>query len=109
MTGLLLERKNELINLRQIGTTRNQIAKSAMLEGLTLSIVGSIGGIALSLSLGWLLIYKINVQSFGWPLSPSVPTLSIFSLFVLMLTISSAVSWLVGKKNAILDFELTSK
>ena len=109
MTGLLLERKNELINLRQIGTTRSQIAKSAMLEGLTLSIVGSIGGIALSLSLGWLLIYKINVQSFGWTLSPSVPTLSIFSLFVLMLTISSAVSWLVGKKNAILDFELTSK
>ena len=80
-----------------------------MLEGLTLSIVGSIGGIALSLSLGWLLIYKINVQSFGWTLTPSVPTLSIFSLFVLMLTISSAVSWLVGKKNAILDFELTSK
>ena len=85
MTGLLLERKNELINLRQIGTTRNQIAKSAMLEGLTLSIVGSIGGIALSLSLGWLLIYKINVQSFGWTLSPSVPTLSIF--FVAVYTI----------------------
>ena len=65
MTGLLLERKNELMNLRQIGTSRKEIAKSAMFEGLTLSIVGSLGGIALSLSLGWLLINKINVQSFA--------------------------------------------
>ena len=100
MTGLLLERKNELMNLRQIGTSRKEIAKSAMFEGLTLSIVGSLGGIALSLSLGWLLINKINVQSFGWTLNQSIPAISILALFLTMLLISAAVSWAVGKKNA---------
>ena len=98
MTGLLLERKNELMNLRQIGTSRKEIAKSAMFEGLTLSIVGSLGGIALSLSLGWLLINKINVQSFGWTLNQSIPAISILALFLTMLLISAAVSWAVGKK-----------
>ena len=100
MTGLLLERKNELMNLRQIGTSRKEIAKSAMFEGLTLSIVGSLGGIALSLSLGWLLINKINVQSFGWTLNQSIPAISILALFLTMLLISAVVSWAVGKKNA---------
>tara|TARA_B100000902_G_scaffold129072_1_gene128251 strand:+ start:1450 stop:3987 length:2538 start_codon:yes stop_codon:yes gene_type:complete len=99
MTGLLLERKKELENLRQIGTTRNEIAKSAMYEGLTLSIIGSLGGIALSLCLGWLLIYRINVQSFGWTLSQSIPFQSIFLLAILMLSIGAAVSWFVGKNT----------
>ena len=100
MTGLLLERKKELENLRQIGTTRNEIAKSAMYEGLTLSIIGSLGGIALSMCLGWLLIYRINVQSFGWTLSQSIPFLSILSLAILMLLIGAAVSWFVGKNTS---------
>ena len=73
MTGLLLERKDELRTLKEIGLTRNRIARAAMWEGFGLSLAGAGGGIVLSLVLGYLLVYVINLQSFGWTLDLTIP------------------------------------
>ncbi len=68
LTSLLLERRAVLATLRSLGMRRGEIARSAALEGLGVACAGAFAGIAAGLWLGWLLVYRINKQSFGWTL-----------------------------------------
>ncbi len=102
MVGLLLERRAELSTLKELGLSRQQIAIAAMWEGVGLSLVGVVGGLVLSLLLGWLLVYVVNVQSFGWTLTFRVPWLSFVLLSAAMVATGGIVAWLVGKKVAVL-------
>ena len=110
MVGLLLERREELQTLKELGMDRKSIAGAAMWEGIGLSLVGVVGGVILSLILGWLLVYVINVQSFGWTLKFRVPWLSFLALSMALIATGAVVSWLVGFKIANLqsDVELSS-
>ena len=100
MAGLLLERKPELGILKELGLSRREIARAAMWEGMGLSLAGTVGGLAVSLLLGWLLVYVINVQSFGWTLNFSVPWMSFLLLSLLMLWTGGTISWLTGYRTA---------
>jgi putative ABC transport system permease protein len=71
--SLLLDRREELVVLRELGFQRRGIMAVVTLEGLALSVIGLAGGLILSLGLGYLLIYVINKQSFGWTLAYAVP------------------------------------
>jgi len=102
LTGLLLERKAELVTLRALGATRGDIARSAMWEGVGLASVGLGGGFVMSLLLGWVLIFVINPQSFGWTLDYRIPWLSFFGLAVATMAVAALVAWFVGNRNAIL-------
>ncbi len=68
LTSLLLERRAVLATLRSLGMRRGEIARSAALEGLGVACAGAFTGIAAGLWLGWLLVYRINKQCFGWTL-----------------------------------------
>ena len=109
MVGLLLERREELQTLKELGMDRKSIALSAMWEGIGLSLVGVVGGLILSLILGWLLVYVINVQSFGWTLDFRVPWLSFLALAMALIATGAIVSWLVGYRIANLrsDIEMS--
>jgi putative ABC transport system permease protein len=100
LAGLLLERRNELTTLKSLGATRREIAGAAMWEGSGLAFVGYVGGILLSFLLGWVLIYVINPQSFGWTLVYRVPWASFLLLGVLTVGAAALVAWVVGFKNA---------
>ncbi|MDF1814242.1 MAG: FtsX-like permease family protein [Verrucomicrobiales bacterium] len=106
MVGLLLERREELSTLKEIGMTRRRIAAAAMWEGLGLSIAGVVGGLLLSLILGWILVYVVNRQSFGWTLNFTVPWLTIAALSCAMLATGSAVAWFTGYRIANLKSDL---
>jgi putative ABC transport system permease protein len=71
--SLLMDRREELVTLRELGFQRRGIMAVVTLEGLFLSLIGLAGGLLLSLALGYLLIYVINKQSFGWTLAYAVP------------------------------------
>jgi putative ABC transport system permease protein len=71
--SLLMDRREELVTLREMGFKRRGIMAAVTLEGLFLSLIGLAGGLILSLALGYLLIYVINKQSFGWTLAYAVP------------------------------------
>ncbi|MDF1859289.1 MAG: ABC transporter permease [Verrucomicrobiales bacterium] len=100
LAGLLLERRNELTTLKSLGATRREIARSTMWEGSGLAMVGYVGGILLSFLLGWVLIYVINPQSFGWTLVYRVPWASFLLLGLLTVGAAAIVAWVVGFRNA---------
>lgn len=100
LTGLLLERRAELETLRAMGATRGNIAYSAMWEGIGLASVGLAGGFVMSLLLGWVLIFVINPQSFGWTLDYRIPWLSFAGLAVVTIAVAALVAWFLGQRNA---------
>lgn len=108
LAGLLLERRSELATLRAVGATRADIARAAMWEGIGLAVVGLIGGYLLSLILGWVLIYVINPQSFGWTLRYRIPWISFSILAGVTLATAAIVSRIVGSRNANLLSDRTS-
>lgn len=72
---LVLERRRELTMLRLIGALKRQVQRvvvtEAALIGATSMAIGLVVGVALSV----LLVYVINVQSFGWTIQFRVPVL----------------------------------
>ena len=70
---LILEREHELSILRRIGTDRRQLRKMVMLEAGLLGAVSQAVGLVIGLLLSQLLIYVINVQSFGWTIQFHLP------------------------------------
>lgn len=102
LASVLLERRGELTTLRALGLRHPEIARATALEGGLLALAGSGGGLLLSLGLGWLLIYVINRQTFGWTLQFAVPWPSLAGLLALVLATGTAVSYAVGRWGAAL-------
>ena len=98
--SILLERRSELRVLKELGMTRNQIAQTVAIEGLGLALTGVIGGLGLSVALGYLLIYVINYQSFGWTLAFRIPWNDMAQLAAGVFLIGGLVSYAVGYRSA---------
>lgn len=96
LIGLLLEYRPDLTTLRALGMRRAEMARVTAWEGLGLTFSALMGGILLSFALGYLLIYVINRQSFGWTLAYAIPWLEMILFGVAVLISGTVVSWLVG-------------
>ena len=70
---LVLEREGELTILRLIGTGRQQIRRMVVGEAVIIGAVSQAIGLVVGLALSMVLIYVINVQSFGWTIQFHVP------------------------------------
>jgi putative ABC transport system permease protein len=103
--SLLLDRREELVVLRELGFRRRGIMAAVTLEGAAMSLIGLAGGLVLSLGLGWLLIYVINKQSFGWTMAYTVPTGGLATLAAGVLLAATLTSLGVGRWAARLKGE----
>ncbi|HEY7911267.1 MAG TPA: FtsX-like permease family protein [Blastocatellia bacterium] len=63
---LILERRAEIAVLGFLGATRAQVRRMVVIEALLIGGVSQIIGIFTGVMLSLILIYVINVQSFGW-------------------------------------------
>src|SRR5688572_22480940 len=63
---LVLERRRELSLLRLIGADRRQVRRMVIIEAALIGGISQGVGLAVGLALSMVLIYVINVQSFGW-------------------------------------------
>ncbi|HEX8089698.1 MAG TPA: FtsX-like permease family protein, partial [Blastocatellia bacterium] len=70
---LILERRGEIAVLGYLGATRGQVRRMVVIEALLLGAVSQAIGIATGLMLSLVLIYVINVQSFGWTIQFHLP------------------------------------
>lgn len=70
---LVLERRQEIAMLRLVGAERRQVRRIVMLEASLLGAVSQGVGVAVGLLLAVVLVYVINLQSFGWTLQFRVP------------------------------------
>jgi putative ABC transport system permease protein len=96
LASLLLERQATQDTLRSLGMTQREALQAAVIEGVCLSSVGSLCGLAGGLWLGWLLIYRINKQCFGWTLSYHLPWLQLTMLVAAVTAVGAAVAALVA-------------
>ena len=99
LMNILKEDAASLATLNGLGVLRKERAYITACEGLGMTLIACVGGILLSLGLGWLLVYVINRQSFGWTLQYTIPWSSILGLGALLLILGFIVSWLVGWFN----------
>ena len=99
MMSLQLERGRELGVLRATGMTVRQ------LYSLTLMETGLMGGVAgflaipVGFALAWILIYVINVRSFGWTLRMQLEPIHFFMAF--LVSVSARIA---GRHISILPF-----
>ena len=105
MASLLWERRADLNTLRALGLRRRELAVAAALEGALTAVAGVLVGLAVSFALGWLLIYRINKQTFGWTLQSDWPWLQLAVLALLVTASATLAGWLVGRRAARLPTE----
>jgi len=70
---LVLERRRELSLLRLTGADRRQVRRMVIIEAALIGAVSQGVGLAVGFALSLVLIYVINVQSFGWTIQFHVP------------------------------------
>ncbi len=74
------------LTLRHLGFSTRSFLMAAGLEGAGIGLAAWVSGSLTGLAMGWLLIYVINVQSFGWTLLWKLPIWETFVLgFALVL------------------------
>jgi putative ABC transport system permease protein len=85
---LVLERRQELSMLRLIGAARRQVQRMVVIEAVLIGATSQAIGLVVGLALSLLLIYVINVQSFGWTIQFRLPVafLAQVSLVVIIAT-----------------------
>ncbi|MCE9518765.1 MAG: FtsX-like permease family protein [Verrucomicrobia bacterium] len=105
LASLLLERRADLSTLRTLGMTPRQIAQSSAWEGAGVACAGTLMGILAGVWLGWLLIYRINKQCFGWTLGFALPWWQIAILALAVIGVGSLVAAIVGKWGAKMRWE----
>jgi putative ABC transport system permease protein len=70
---LVLERRRELSMLRLIGAVRSQVQRVVVIEAALIGAASQAIGLIVGFALSMLLVYVINVQSFGWTIQFRVP------------------------------------
>lgn len=105
LASLLLERRADLSTLRSLGMTGRQIAAASAWEGAGVAAAGAVMGLLSGGWLGWLLIFRVNKQCFGWTLSLSVPTAQMIGLLVAVVGVGALVAAMVGKWAAKMKWE----
>ncbi len=96
---LILERRRELTTLRLVGADRRQIRKMVVIEAGMIGLVSQVLGWVAGLGLALILIYVINVQSFGWTIQFYVPGLFLLQSS-LALFIATAIAGLYPARLA---------
>lgn len=69
LLALLLERTRELATIRALGCTFSQLVRMLFYESGMIGLVASVVGAAAGVLLALLLVFVINVRSFGWTIT----------------------------------------
>ncbi len=94
-----LARRGEFGMLRHLGLQRRQVLAMLASEGLLMSLLGVIYGLALGLVLSVVLVYVVNRQSFSWSVDLAVPWLQI-AAFSVSLGLAAAVTATLSGRGA---------
>jgi putative ABC transport system permease protein len=96
---LILERRGEIAVLGFLGATRAQVRRIIVIEAVMIGGVSQMVGIFIGLMLSLVLIYVINVQSFGWTIQFHLPWAFLIQSTALIL-VATAVAGLYPASRA---------
>jgi putative ABC transport system permease protein len=105
LASLLWERRGDLTTLRALGLRRAELAAATAWEGILTATAGISVGLLASLALGWLLIERVNKQTFGWTLQTDLPWAQLALLALLVLVAAGVTGWIVGRWGSQLPAE----
>jgi putative ABC transport system permease protein len=83
--------------LRHVGLTRRQIAGMLATEGLVVSGIGLIVGLALGWLMSLILIFVVNRQSFHWSMELHIPWLPLLALGFALLLLATVTTLLSAR------------
>ncbi|MEW6207332.1 MAG: FtsX-like permease family protein [Acidobacteriota bacterium] len=89
LIALILERRAEIAVLRFLGSTRAQIRRMVVIESVLIGIVSQSIGVVTGLFTSLVLIYVINVQSFGWTIQFHFPVRFLIESTLLMIVVTA--------------------
>ncbi len=95
--ALVFARRREFGMLRHVGLTRRQIAGMLATEGLVVSGIGLIVGLALGWLMSLILIFVVNRQSFHWSMELHIPWLPLLSLGFALLLLATVTTLLSAR------------
>jgi putative ABC transport system permease protein len=98
-----LARTKEFGMLRHLGVTRGQILAQFALEGLLVTLLGVLSGLAVGFAVALVLIHVVNPQSFHWTMDLAVPAGLIALLVAALLATAGLTALLAGRRAASVD------
>ncbi len=96
---LILERERDIRMLRLVGTGRRQIRRMVVGEAVVIGAISQGVGLVVGLALSMVLIYVINVQSFGWTIQFHLP-LAFLAQSSLLMVLATALAGLYPARRA---------
>jgi putative ABC transport system permease protein len=97
LSAIIFERKREIGVLRSIGASAEQVRNITLLEALLMGVMASGLGLLCGFVLSLILIYVVNLQSFGWTIQLFVPWLSFFGAAALVIVTALAAGWIPAR------------
>jgi putative ABC transport system permease protein len=73
VSGEALSRLREFGMLRHLGLTRRQVGRQFAIEATLGSLIAAVWGLALGATVAWVLVHRVNPQSFHWTMSMHCP------------------------------------
>ena len=99
LVTLTLERRRELAMLRLVGADRGQIRRMVVIEAAMLGMVSQGVGLPIGVVLSLILIYVVNVQSFGWTIQFHLP-LGFLAQSILLIAVTTTLAGLYPARIA---------
>ena len=99
LVTLTLERRRELAMLRLVGADRGQIRRMVVIEAAMLGMVSQGVGLPVGVVLSLILIYVVNVQSFGWTIQFHLP-LGFLAQSTLLIAVTTTLAGLYPARIA---------
>ena len=96
---LVVERQRELTILRLVGALRSQVRRAVVIEAALIGGISQAIGLGVGLLLAVILVYVINVQSFGWTIQFRVPVAFLAQISVAVV-IATALAGLYPARRA---------
>lgn len=100
LTRLIVERQQEIALLSLIGATPRQVRWMVLIEATLIGVVSQAIGLTIGFVLAWVLMYVINVQSFGWTIQFHLPWAFVLQSSVAVI-VSSALFGLYPAQRAV--------
>ena len=103
LIALILERRREIAILSFLGATRRQIRRMILIEAITIGGVSQGVGVLIGVMLSLVLVYVINVQSFGWTIQFSLPVGFLIRSTLLILAVAAVAGAYPASRAAKVD------
>jgi putative ABC transport system permease protein len=96
---LVIERRRDLALLRLVGADRRQVRRMVVIEAGLIGAVSQAIGLGVGLALSLVLIYVINVQSFGWTIQFHLPVMFLVQATIVVI-VATAISGIYPARRA---------